>query len=94
MADDRYCLINKTTNICDNVILWDGNTDTWQPPDNYLVLNQATTPARIWEWNESLNDYELVTVLGKGDLFDTWDGFVLTTEQEKPIGPPPPIPVA
>jgi hypothetical protein len=34
----RYALINKETNIVENLILWDG-TDCWIPPDTEIVAN-------------------------------------------------------
>lgn len=35
---DRYVLINVSTGIVENMILWDGNTETWQPEDGYFVI--------------------------------------------------------
>ena len=51
MTTQNYCLVDQATNICDNVVVWDGNPDTWQPPADHLTLIQATTPAKVWYWN-------------------------------------------
>lgn len=77
-------MINKDTNICENVCVWDGNPNTWTPPSNYLMLVQSTTLSEIWSFNQSLNDYELIEVLGMGDIGFTWNGSMLITNQPKP----------
>ena len=34
----KYAVINTTTNIVENVILWDGVSD-WIPPENHIAVN-------------------------------------------------------
>lgn len=82
----NYLVINTGTNICDNIVLWDGDTSTWQPPDGHIALPADTIPAMIWVKDESLipPDYILREVMGAGGIGFTWDGSVLTTDQPKP----------
>ena len=82
--NQNYCMVNETSNICENVVLWDGSTDTWTPPLGYLMLVQATTPAMNWEWDAQINDYVLVEQMGQGQIGFTWNGSVLTTNEPKP----------
>lgn len=84
----NYLMVNEQTNIVDNQVVWDGNPDTWQPPEGYLMLVQATTPAKIWQINADHTAWELVVVNGAGCIGFTWDGMFLMTDQPEP----PPIP--
>lgn len=34
----RYALIFESTGLVENVIVWDGNQETWQPQDGYIVI--------------------------------------------------------
>jgi hypothetical protein len=83
----NYLIINQATNIVENTCVWDGNTQTWSPPANYLALIQATTPAVIWVWNDALNDTKLQEQLGQGGVGFTWDGTKCITNQPKPLIP-------
>ena len=38
----KYALINKETNIVDNIIVWDG-TNCWIPPDTHTAVNIENT---------------------------------------------------
>ena len=38
-------------NTVTNVVVWDGNTNTWTPPADSIQLVQATTPALVWQGN-------------------------------------------
>jgi hypothetical protein len=87
MTMQNYLMINEATNIVDNVCLWDGNSNTWQPPANYLMLVQTTTPALVWEpitENQKVIDWVLEEQMGVGDIGFTWNGTVLTTNKQKP----------
>lgn len=81
----NYLIINQETNIVENICVWDGNTQTWNPPTNYLTILQANTPAMVWVWNDSLNDTELQEKLGQGGVGFTWDGAKCITNQPKPV---------
>jgi hypothetical protein len=76
-------MVNQN-NVVDNTIDWDGNTDTWQPPLNYLLLVQATTPAMVWAANQDNTGAILKEVIGAGGIGFTWNGSVLTTNQPEP----------
>lgn len=86
MTTQNYCMVNEQTNVCDNVVVWDGDTNTWTPPPGYLMLVQDTTPAKNWAWNTVTKVWELV-VYGLGSTGFTWDGTYLITNEPEP----PPI---
>lgn len=84
-------MVNQTTNIVDNICIWDGDINSWQPPQGYLMLAEATTPTLIWAIKDDRSGWYLKEQLGGGDLGFTWNGSVLTTGQ--PMPPPPnPLP--
>lgn len=35
---DRYALVNQETNTVENVILWDGDTRNWTPPEGVIAI--------------------------------------------------------
>lgn len=76
-------MVNESDNICENIVVWDGNSETWQPPLGYLMLVQATTPTKIWVLTVD-NTYVLGDSIGDGDIGWTWDGTYLTTNQPQP----------
>ena len=84
-------MINQSTNIVDNISVWDGDTNTWQPPENTLMLVQETTNAMIWTEPTSTSSSVLYEVLGAGDIGFTWDGTVLTTNLPQPQIPSQPV---
>jgi hypothetical protein len=93
--EKNYLLINQSTNIVDNVIVWNGDVNTWQPPSGYLLLEQDTTPSMYW--NEVIVDgvvvdWVLETVMGLGQINFTWNGAACITDQPKPPIPTPPSP--
>ena len=81
MTIQNYLIIES--DVVTNIVLWDGNTQTWIPPADSIQLVQATTPALIWE-QVSMGNYELTEVIGAGQIGFTWDGSILTTNQPKP----------
>jgi len=82
--NQSYCMVNQTTNICDNVTLWDGNPATWTPPAGYLMLPQATTMSVVWTWDAAIPDWVLTQVEGQGQIGFTWSGSELVTNAPKP----------
>ena len=88
MTVENYLMINKQTNIVDNIIVWDGDTQSWNPPSNYLMLPAATTMAYDWFWVESVQDYELQENMGGGNVGDTWNGTACITSTPKETEPP------
>jgi hypothetical protein len=87
MTTQNYLMVNKSTNVVDNICIWNGDVDTWQPPEYFLMLAQATTPAMIWQEvvvdNKVIN-FILTEQTGAGEIGFTWDGTVLTTNEPKP----------
>lgn len=89
--NENYCMIDESTNTCVNVLVWDGDVNKWQPPSGYLVLKQASTPAKDWLLDTALTppDYVLTEMVGGGQIGFTWDGTYLTTNEPKPEYVPP-----
>ena len=79
-------MVNKSTNIVDNICVWDGDTNTWQPPTDTLMLIQANTEALVWTLASDKTNWVLTEVLGAGDIGFIWDATtqILTTNQPKP----------
>ena len=90
MTTQNYLQIQNDAVI--NVVVWDGNIQTWEPPSDATMLVQATTPAMIWITLTKDSEFVLAEVIGAGDIGFTWDGTILTTNQPKPL-PLPTIPV-
>lgn len=78
----NYLIIEQ--NVVTNVVVWNGDTSTWTPPQGSIALVQATTPAMIWEENADKTDYVLTEVLGAGSIEFTWDGTNCITNEPKP----------
>jgi hypothetical protein len=97
MTTQNYLMVQNS--VVSNIVFWDGNTDTWQPPKNAIMLVQDTTPAMVWEdvaVDEKVVDYILVEKIGAGAIGFTWNGTIATTNQPKPsipIYPPEPEPI-
>ena len=84
----NYCMVNQTTNICDNITLWDGNPDTWTPPPGYLMLVQTDTMALVWVWDAAIPDWVLAQEVGQGQIGFVWNGTELITNEPKPAPQP------
>ena len=82
MTIQNYLMIQS--DIVTNCVVWDGNTQAWQPPVDTTMLVQATTLAMVWLLNTDKTDYVLTEVIGAGDIGFTWNGTVLTTDKPKP----------
>jgi hypothetical protein len=87
MTTQNYLVIQE--NVVTNIVLWDGNMQTWQPPQNATMLVQATTPTKTWVLNTEKTDYVLTNSIGDVDIGFTWDGTVATTNQPKFTAPTP-----
>jgi hypothetical protein len=90
MTTQQYLMISTATNVVENVCMWDGDANTWQPPVDTLMLIQADIPTMIWEAvivDKVVTDYVLVEQLGQAGIGFTWDGTVCTTNQPKPVIP-------
>jgi hypothetical protein len=93
MTEQNYLMVNESTNVVDNICVWDGDTNNWQPPQGYLMLVQATTPTLIWKLDTTTtpSSWALTEENGAGQLQFTWNTAtqVLTTNEPEPK---PPIP--
>ena len=91
MTTQNYLVVEN--NVVTNVCVWDGDTNTWQPPTDATMLVQADTQALVWRLNADKTDYVLVEVLGVGGIGFTWNTTtqVLTTNQTKPEVPVQPV---
>jgi hypothetical protein len=89
MTTQNYLMINESTNVVDNVCLWDGDPNTWQPPAGYLMLVQATTMAQVWVWDKAISDWVLTQQLGQGQIGFTWNSAECVTNNPKPEQPQP-----
>lgn len=87
MAIENYLIIEN--NVVTNIVLWDGNEQTWLPPANSIVLCQATTPTKDWKLDSSFNppDYVLTEYNGGSQLDYLWDGTKCVTNLPKPPTP-------
>lgn len=85
MTTQNYLIIQE--NVVSNVCVWDGNTNTWQPPSDATMLIQADTQAMAWMpvvVDNVITDYVLTEELGVAQIGFTWDGAVCTTNEPKP----------
>lgn len=87
MTIQNYLVIEA--NVVTNVVVWDGNPNTWNPPSDALMLIQADTEALVWDLNADKTDFVLIEVIGRGQIGFTWNTItqVLTTNQPKPEVP-------
>ena len=83
--NQNYLIIES--NVVTNIVMWDGNTITWTPPQGSIALIKGTTPAMMWNpvvVEAHITDWVLAQEIGTADIGFTWDGTVLTTNQPKP----------
>lgn len=85
MTTQNYLIIQE--NVVTNICLWDGNAQTWQPPQGALTLVADTTPSKIWELNAEKTDYVLINSVGDAGIGFTWDGTYCVTNEPKPTPP-------
>lgn len=77
-------MLNQSTNTIDSDIIWNGDTNIWQPPSGYTMLQNSTTPSMVWRLDNNQVDFVLTEVYGVGSAGFVWDGSVLTTNEPKP----------
>ena len=85
MTTQNYLMIQN--NVVTNVVAWDGDVNTWQPPVDATMAVQETTPSKVWALNEEQTDYVLINAVGQVNIGFTWDGSVATTNEPKPSLP-------
>lgn len=91
MTIESYLQIEN--NVVTNTVMWDGNTQDWQPPADATMLVQDDTQTKVWTYDKASNSYVLTEQLGGGSIGFTWDGSVLTTNEPQPA-PPKDQPIA
>lgn len=48
----RYAQVEQNSQIVVNVIMWDGNTETWAPPSGYEMIEDTEGVAGVgFTWN-------------------------------------------
>lgn len=87
MTTQNYLMINQSTNVVDNVCLWDGDPNSWQPPAGYLMKPQATTMALVWVWDKPVDDWVLTQQMGQAQIGFVWNGSECVTNEPKPPKP-------
>lgn len=80
MTTQNYLIIKE--NIVTNVCVWDGNEQTWQPPQNATMLVQSTTLTKVWELVGK--EYVLVDSVGDANIGFTYDGTYCITNEPQP----------
>lgn len=92
----NYCVINQSQepNVCENIVLWDGDTSKWNPGENYIVVPKDSTPTLEWEYVESSNTFVLAEYVGTAGVGYTWDGVRLITDVPQPTEFRKPVVVA
>lgn len=85
MTTQNYLIIEN--NAVTNIVVWDGNTQTWAPPVGSTQLVKDTTPAMVWILNQDKTEWVLSEIVGIADIGFTWNGTVCTTNQSKPATP-------
>lgn len=92
MTTQNYFVVEN--NVVTNNVIWDGNVNTWQPPTNATMLVVSTISAMIWQpilTNKIITGWQLVEVVGSGNIGFTWNGTVLTTNLPEPAVPVQPV---
>lgn len=74
-------------NVVINVVVWNGDTSQWNPPNNVIMLSQETTPSQVWKLNETKTEYELKDTVGEAAIGFSYDGHFCITNLEKPEPP-------
>jgi hypothetical protein len=86
MTIQSYLVINTSLSpaVCENICVWDGNTETWNPGENYTAMPLESTTALVWEYEKSSKSFVLVERIGGGRVGYTWDGTKLITNATMP----------
>jgi hypothetical protein len=82
MNTQNYLVIQS--NVVANICVWDGDTSTWTPPADALMLVKETTECMVWVLNEDKTDWVLGETTGKAEIGFTWNGSKCITNEEKP----------
>jgi hypothetical protein len=47
---ERYIILNELTWKIKNIVLWDGNLETWQPAEGTIVKLESEIDYAVLEW--------------------------------------------
>ena len=87
MTTQNYFVVEN--NVVNNLVVWDGDVNTWQPPADATMLVQATTTALLWQSNNQTPPaWVLTPMVGAGNIGFTWNGTDLVTNEPEPTEPP------
>jgi len=87
----NYLMVNKNTNLVENVVLWDGNLQTWNPGDDFLLMKAEDHLCTAWFWVDG--ELQSQQALGIAGIGDSWDGTAFS-KQQPPKPEPLPAPAA
>ena len=82
---ENYLIIEN--NVVTNIVVWDGISEDWTPPQGATVIPLQSVPALVWIPDMEIKDFVLIEIMGAGSIGFTWDGSVLTTNEPKPVYP-------
>lgn len=92
MSIEQYVMISKATNVVESSCMWDGDTQSWTPPEEYIMLPLSQFSLLVWVPNVGNTDWVLGPMqdppagLEIGFLYDGTNN--LTTPNAKPVNPP------
>ena len=78
-------IINKDTNLVENVSLDDRPISEITLPDPYFVINLETTIAVLYSRDPDTKEIVSEEIVGQGGIGFTWDGTKLNGPQPKPL---------
>jgi hypothetical protein len=79
----KLALINKSTNICENISL-DRREAHQIIIDEFLVIDLEKTLVINWVWDDLLNDFKQIESKGNGGIGDLFlNGTLIKTKLEK-----------
>lgn len=87
MTNKHYYIVDNQSNVCINLVLWNGNPDVWTPPSSCIALEQENTQAKIWVYDVNSKEWNLEVQNGQGQIGFTWDGTYLVTSDPIPSNP-------
>jgi hypothetical protein len=88
MTTQNYLIIEN--NIVTNIVMWDGNLNTWTPPVNSIQIVKETVTTKLWDsFSQTIDgktviDWQLVEKPVVAEVGYTWDGQYLITNEPKP----------
>lgn len=82
MTTQNYFVIEN--GVITNSCVWDGNVESWTPPQGSVLIVNQEMPIKTWLLNDSKTEYVLTETIGFADIGFSYDGSIATTNQPKP----------